>query len=297
MSQKQTTDHTMPSAGESRRGWHRISTCMSCPRKYCYRYRCKLTPVNVGEALALGSLLHEATQYHYLARRVGGSPAGMKLLDPVEAMRLAPARVAWVFEKAKQLYLRWSEWAASHDRGTVLDVEREFEARLGGELFTARLDGVLQIDDEVLVDERKTTSGDLRYHYREWEMRGQTALAELLGRHVLAPTYGLRWGGILLSGISTRLSGEMVGSRHKLLIPEGWPESVANSAAVTSRQMATWDRELGDDPWGWPVNPTSCLGKWGWCDYKPLCERGPTALREYIQAVDRQTDRAEDGGR
>ena len=115
----------MISAGESSFGYHRAATLQLCQRRYAFRYGLRLEPHRTADAPALGSLLHIAMMHHY--RRL----AGFDALEPIEAMRQAPSRIAHQFARAQEVWPRYVEWAHTEDANfKVLDVEREYSAKV-----------------------------------------------------------------------------------------------------------------------------------------------------------------------
>ncbi|MDP3772890.1 MAG: PD-(D/E)XK nuclease family protein, partial [Gemmatimonadales bacterium] len=224
----------------------------------------------------LGSLLHVARMHYYRGQ------AGLPALDPVEAMRQAPGRIAWVFDRARRIWEGYAKWAPVADRFKVLSVEEEYEIRIGGNLFTARLDLVYQgTDGRVWIDDLKSTGGNVEKHHYEWDHAGQMAMIDVLGRAVLPAVFGVPYGGITITSICT--ASTFAAARAPLQIAPAWRASVLEAAreglaAIANDPRAAWDL---------PPNPEACMDRWGPCDYRDLCTRGPTeaALAEFDQAA------------
>lgn len=270
-----TRDAPELSAGPSRAGYHRLSLWLVCKRKFGLRYREGLVPLLTREPLALGSLLHIARMHHY--RGMAGLPA----IDPIEAMRQAPARIAWVFDRARRIWEGYRLWAASADRFKVLSVEEEYEVRIGGQLFTARLDLVYQgTDGRVWVDDLKSTGGKVETHHHEWDDAGQMAMIDVLARAVLPGVFGIPYGGITITSVCT--AAQFAAARAPLRVPPSWRASVLHAAGEGLAEIAA-DRR---DAMGLPPNPEACMDRWGPCDYRAVCRMGlvESALAEFDRA-------------
>jgi len=121
--------------------------------------------------------------------------------------------------------------------------------------------------------------------------------ADAIGRALLPSLYGLPYGGIMITAISTRdevdIGEEVV--RTALSICDEWKRACLSSTPFWAAQLVQMEQEIAD-PWLWPCAPTACHSQWGWCDYLPLCERGAVSLREFIQARDEVDDTVDSAG-
>lgn len=268
-----------PSASESRRGYHRLALLDTCRRKYGLRYGLGLEAATMPDAPALGSLFHLAAMHHYRAL------AGLEALDPVEAMRQAPASVAHQFAAAVRVWERYLPWAAGVDRGErVLDVEREFSARLGGRFITARLDLVVERGGVIVARDHKTGGGNLAAEVRAYEESGQIALIDRIGAGVLPDLYGLPWGTVEINCVSTS-GAEPVGYRAAVVPPRAWQRDVLESLkaqlalAGEVEARADWGTEAGAFALG--PSPEACKTRFkqGRCEFYGVCRTGPAALR------------------
>lgn len=285
-----TATALQPSAGESRRGSHSLMTKLKCDRRYGFRYLEKLDEATPGEPIALGSMFHLAAMHYYLARRQGGPPRGFQVLEPIDAMRMAPERIAWTFERAKRVWLLYEPWAKRKDHWTVLDVEREYEVRLGGKLFTTRVDLTAYNPVERVIDfiDHKTSGGQLNKLYLDYEMSAQLVMQDRVGHALVQSIYGVPFGGVWINTVSTR-EGPQVAYRQPLQFPRIWADGVAKSMTQASIDAATLEERYVREnltPWDLMANPTACRGRYGWCQFRQLCLRGDSALREYIRTGD-----------
>lgn len=279
-----------PSAGESRRGSHSLMTILKCECRYAFRYLEMLDEATPGEPLALGSMFHLGGMHYYLARRKGGPPAGFTVLNPIDAMRMAPQRIAWTFDRAKRVWERYEPWAKRKDTWVVLDVEREYEVRLGGKLFTTRVDLTAfdPTEKAILFVDHKTSGGQLNKLYLDYEMSAQLVMQERVGVALVQAIYGVPFGGVWINTVSTR-DGPQVAYRQPLRFPRIWADGVVRSMTQASIDAAELEERYCREnltPWDLMPNPTVCRGRYGWCQFRQLCMRGDSALREYIRTGD-----------
>lgn len=265
-------------------------TKLKCDRRYGFRYLEKLDEAMPGEPIALGSLFHLGAMHYYLAQRRGGPPTGFNVLAPLDAMRKAPERIAWTFARASRVWAAYEPWAKRHDHWVVLDVEREYEVRLGGKVFTSRVDLTAfdPVENCVLFSDHKTSGGQLNKLYLDYEMSAQLVMQERIGHALVPGIYGVPFGGVWINTVSTRDSAQ-VAYRQPLTFPRIWSDSVARSMTRASVEAAALEevyRRENLTPWDLEPNPTACRGRYGWCQFRQLCLRGDSALREYIRTGD-----------
>lgn len=287
------------SAGESKRGSHRLMTAMKCDRRYMARYIEMLDEATPGEPLALGSLFHLGAMHYYLAQRVGGPPEGFSLLDPIDAMRSAPARIVWAFDRAARVWARYVPWAKRNDRWEVLDVEREFTVRLAGQEVTARIDLCAYEEGAVRFVDHKTAGGVLKNLYLDYEMSPQLALHEVIGEALCQEVYGRPFGGVWINAVSTRDGAGPVAWREPIRIEPLWRDAAIRALTQASNHAAALEARVKLGAlgfWDLDANPTACRGRYGWCTFRDLCLRGPSAIREYVRVGDVVTALGEGAG-
>lgn len=269
------------SPGPSRRGTHRLIDFDRCPQRFAYKYVLRLMPVSEPGGRGLGTLLHIGLEQRYL--RLADRPH----LDPIEAMRRAPARLAVSYEKARALYLAYAEyWHDDWERFTVLDVENEIAVKVGGHLHTQKFDLIVKTPAErVVVYDHKTTSGDVSSHWREWGIARQFISATMIMQAVCEEKYGLPFGGIEINTIGTRQPFEF--DRHEIHVA---PEHVKHGAlGIRDTNDRIESLLSARDPWLYH-RTYACQGRYGMCEYLDLCERGKDALGAYVAAEDEGTD-------
>lgn len=259
-----------PSAGQSRRGYHRIATYAECPQRFAYKYRLGMQPLYETGKRGLGSLLHLGLMYHY--RRL----AGLGNENPVEQMRWAPRSLAVHFEPARLIY---AEYCSKYPKEPfdVLEVEQEHEVTILGRAVTCRFDLVIKQRDRIFVVDHKSHGGrDVGEHHREWEFSGQMILQEAIGAARFPALYNIAFGGVLINAIGT--SAPYRFARSRLQIDPLLREPCLRSLAEYDELI---DADEGRDPWSYRRNHSSCVGRYGTCDFLPLCRRGKFAAHEY----------------
>ena len=281
-----TDPNLIPSAGPSRRGSHRIDS-WTCRRYFAYSQILHLQPVREPAGRALGALTHIGHMHHHL-----GAIGSEHAIDPFEAMRDAPARIAYTFPKAKEVLTAYITRYKDDTSVETLDVEREFEMHVGGHLHTQRIDRTVRVkrrgEWHVQAWDLKTfggrPGGNPTSIAREWAMTTQFLSLEAFGRLVLPKIYDMPFGGLVVDSAGTiapfSFSRPAVHVEPQML--RGWAENVASVNAEIDAEA-----ERGTDPWRYRQNTKICSsGKYGACEYAALCLRGKAALGEFVTAVD-----------
>lgn len=273
------------STGPSRRGCHRIEDWQRCRRFFAYRHLLRLRPLREREALAIGSLVHIGRLWLNLQRM--GRPEA-RGVDPVEKMRGAPSRIAFAFEAARRLFDAMRDQEVSPHR--VVAAEEEHEARIAGSLHTQRLDEEALFQSPsgagpaFAVGDTKTTGGELRYVGDEWAGSLQMLSAEMFGR-AIARRLGYPWRGVYVNAVSKRTFEFRRVWLHQPehLFAEAQKQIVEANAEIDA--VAKSERP----PWRYTMNRTACHGRFGTCEYRALCDRGESALAEFVSVADEAT--------
>lgn len=274
------------SSGPSPRGVHRLAD-WRCRQEYAWRHILNFVPRQEPPGRALGSLVHIGQMYHW--RGV----LGLEHLDPVEAMRSAPPRVAYRFNDARELWRDWLEWErGERRREEILFVEQVWEARVRGETLTARVDlGVRAGRMLVLRDHKTSGARTLGNVTKDWEMHSQMILLWALGKYVIAPKYKLDFGGVEIHhiGTSSGRGGERFGIRpvpmHVAMV-----KPCLLSLAETAKEIDSVVNS-GRDPWNYRRDHSACRDRrYGMCEYTALCRRGRDAECEFDVAIDEVTE-------
>jgi len=294
-------DALKPSSGPSSRGFHRLALYAACPQKFVYSQLRHLEPLRMSEPLALGSMLHLALMHHYLAKM------GRESLDPIEAMRSAPARMAYCFERAKSVFTAYREWSAIVDaQWDLLDVERQFEVNVAGSLYTQRADLVVRskADSKVYLVDHKCLMSTSVATLPKWRLLdGQNYGYDLLGRALIGRYVyeNAVFGGVFLNLI--KCSAPFAFKRHPLPISNRLREAFIDALAASIDGMDRVESRLVGSI-GIPFEAERrglingiCQGRYDACEYTELCLRGESAMPSYQVAVDQGTRVKEGSGR
>lgn len=289
-----------PTSGPSRRGFHRLATFAACPQRFAYREVLRLETRRASEALSLGTLLHLALMWHYLRLRAERRREPMDgLLDPVAAMRAAPARVAWCFDRAAEVYDAYRRWSSTADASMeVIDVEREYAVRVQGRLYTQRADLTVAVRGKAFFWDHKCSLAGAVDTVPAWRLLdGQVHGYEVIGEALSGgpPLHGLPFGGVVLNMIGCAPPYRF--RAHPLVLDDGLRDSFLATAAATDAAIGTADSM---DPWSYEKRGLvsgACQDRYGACDYVPLCRFGKAGLGDYLAAADEATFARQGSGR
>lgn len=274
-----------PNAGPSRRGWHRLEDFVRCPRRYALRHLIGLTPLIAAAALARGALLHIALMFYY--RNMTGR---YEHVDPIEAMRAAPHRVVHQFENARKAFVH--HVAGRSEDFTVLDVEREFETKLGPYIHTARLDITVLWRKRLFIVDHKSAA-DPKNSGSAWRHSAQMLLSHALGRFVIAPLYNLPFGGVAINTVST--SNEPSPRALKVLsIDEAESNEAVRFARRVNDRIEAEHVRAGGDPWRYEKTYACGYGN-NKCEFFRLCADNRREHPDFIIARDELTTIVDDG--
>jgi hypothetical protein len=266
-------------SGESSRGIHRLQCVGHCEFKFGMEYLLGLEPIEPRKPLARGTCIHEGLAAYYEGR------------EPAEMILSVPEKLAFAANESLIIVTRYARRYPVHrdgsnnlceELGRVLFTEKEFAYKIGEQVFTRKLDlGIATKNDTLIIVDHKGAS-------RPSE-RAKTALLEpalftqeIVGRWVVAPTYGLKWGGVCLNVIPTGNNGDF--TRPML----SWPQEFLVNRALPSiefwavrEQQIVSDFDAGRlDPWRLPRS-FSCYQHGFPCDMALLCREGDLALSRY----------------
>lgn len=202
------------------------------------------------------------------------------MIDPFEAMRQAPPRIAHQYERAAEVLNAYMS-ANSQDDLRVLAVERELQAKVGGHLYTQRADLIASIGGSAVIIDHKSTGGSVSTLPAEYEVSGQMLGYEILGRALLPSLYGRPFGGVMANLIGTKPPYKS--QRHWVRVDPGMLDQWAESMAEVNGMIA-WDESRS--PWQYRRNFETCMGRYGMCQYLTLCKRGKFGLNEYEARIE-----------
>jgi hypothetical protein len=206
-----------------------------------------------------------------------------RFMGPVEAMRIVAAKpesgdlgAQFIDEIVETFHMYEAYYVA--ERVKVLEVEQVFECEIGGEPYTQRLDWVYEDPQgRVWLVDHKTTS----------KLEGKTNLGyamsgQILGmRHLGRLYYGERFAGVKLNMIVWGRSGDGLDAKFTRVDPEPAPfaQSQFTNVVTFARDRVRALRESGAggvNPMAWPraLSETTCVGRYGACEYYDHCKWG-----------------------
>ena len=181
-----------------------ISTYCQCPLKYAFKYLEGLAEETVSSSLVFGRAIHAAAEHHFNELMYGESP-------PSHASLLATFWDAWrcaaeegviqfgkgedigsLGELADRMLTAFMESELAKPQGRVLGVEEELRGCLvaGVPDLLARIDLLIETDDELIIRDFKTSRNRWNEHQAENQAE-QPLLYSELAQH-LAPGKSLR---------------------------------------------------------------------------------------------------------
>lgn len=264
---------------ESSRGIHRVSTLMRCPRAYGYNYLLGLMTRTEKDALALGTLVHLGIEAWFR-----GENWNAPILD-------APERLAHMAVKALQVVQGYTRKWTRERPEQIVSQEKEYELMIcGEELLTRRIDRLIRTADHRLVAYDIKTASRVAERTRKTVLDPTLFTQEMVGRWSIAPSMGLKWGGVVLDLVPT----------------VGWddPDNFVRQPLTYGREMLRtaetsllyWmrqEREITDeyrdgrlDPWKL-AQSFQCYPSGFMCDYWWLCNGGEIELSRYERRTDR----------
>lgn len=271
------------STGPSKSGCSAKTCWDRCRQEYAYRYVLNIVPQREDEAPALGTMIHIALMHLYRMS------AGLDYDDPVEAMRAAPARISWTFERALRIFQCYlTYWAAVDNQiDKVLAVEHELDVEVYGRRHTQRVDRICAYKGRVWFDDHKTASRGAKSQQKAWNMTMQFISMQLLGETLSQRLWGLPFGGCRVNAIGTQADPDF-GIFHVDIKPSLVAPLAKSVVAVADEMKQYVDANI--DPWEYRRSYGACKRFWGEdrarCDYADLCRYGKEGLRAYDHAID-----------
>lgn len=268
----------------------------SCHRKYRLRYMDCIVPKQKSNALEFGSAMHIALEEYFKyvkASQVFLGETGAcdfvfdcnKILtDKVEAAKLAGLLRGYI--------QRWyPEDSTKYD---IIEIEREFKLRIVGQDFVGKIDGLVREreTDKYYILEHKTASVVDESYVSQKEIDSQT----LNYANAIQRTMGIKISGAIHDLITKQKirqkKGESIDDFCKRLNEDVTDDNFSRiKIEFTQEQMQEAFDELQDqisELWGcrhFYKCTGACLGRFGACDYLPICKAGGLvdALKEQYE--------------
>jgi hypothetical protein len=283
--------------GASPRGWHRLQTVLECPQKFAWEYRYGKEGFDDPRRIALlsdklkqdeaqksnspalirGTLIHLGLAHYYARLKETQNGRDPELyLPPEDALRVFCAAQGPHYEEHCEEITAcvkgYIDKFQPVDKYKVLHVEELFEARIGGYLFTGRLDLVVEDTRGVVWAFDHKSTGRMESKQREfYSISGQ-----LIGyRWLVRGVYGDRFGGLKINLIQHG-NGDFRYERPQLLqaphLYSRFPQTVIDA----ERRIAELD-DSGRPYSEWPtsMNEMTCYGRYGACKHIEKCKWGP----------------------
>lgn len=276
-----------------------VACYQTCPRAYQHRYVDLRRPVEKRDALAFGTLIHEALEAWLLApaaERVDAALAAIGAADAIDPFALAKARAMIVGYHA-----RWAD-----ERIEVIGAEIEFRAPLvepytmhesGVAAVGGKMDALVRIPsgphEGLWVMEHKTSSEDIRHGAPYWR---RLAIDSQVSTYIM----GARAMGHDVRGVLYDVLGKVGLRPLGVTKARTTPESPADyecrvAAAILAEpdeyyrrgyvvRTATEERDAAEDLWSvhqqiddattwdrYPRNPRACMRYGSACEYFDVC--------------------------
>lgn len=243
-----------------------ISLYQSCPLRWFFKYVAGLPEETISASLVLGSAIHAALQRHFEELLAGNPPPTLEEL-------LETYRVSWAEREGQEITFTKGDTKATltdlasrmlkafqrsdlaNPNGTIVAVEEELVGDLvaGCPSLLARLDLVVNTNDEILVTDFKTTRS-------RWSSeQAENAATQLLLYQNLAQTLGHGKRVRLQFGVLTKTKAPFV-ETHAVAND---PHKISRVYAIVER---VWNAIRGGHFYPAP-SPLSC----GTCPYRQPC--------------------------
>ena len=270
---------TKRSTGESSRGSHRASCMANCPRCYGYQYLLGIEPKAIKKGLARGSCNHIGTDAYYHGE------------DHVSAIMGADQKIAYMAVESIAIvdaYIRRYpvDFSGSRPRdimGEVIFVEEEFEFSVcGDEPMTRRLDLGIATKKGLLFILDHKTAARISERLKKTSLDMTLFTQAMVGKRVIAPRYGLRWGGVVLNMLPTVPKEDKFVRQHLTYTQEFLNEAERSLHYWLRQERMT--RSAFDngqlDPWAL-AQSFNCYPQGYACDFWHLCTKGKSAMSRY----------------
>jgi hypothetical protein len=270
-------------SGPSFWGHHRDEACSDCPRLYYYEFEYQgvgLESTTVNWNYQLGRAYHKFLATWYLGLKhdadmtkviVQAYDDGMSELGKgldLKASRFLENDYDAHSRIYDELLTGYVQKYPSEPTWRILDVEKEIAVVISGEIYTFRVDLVIETIDtgRRLVVDHKGTGQWASMLWKQYELDDQ-----LTGyTKAVSMTYGKTFDGFLINGLgkpSERRRGGFPWYDRQIFLRsdrdiDRW---------LRNRQMKRQVIRTYQAAGFWPMNTTSCT-KWGRdCAFKPLC--------------------------
>lgn len=255
---------------------------LRCPRMYYYAHVLEYVPAEESLALEFGRAMHEALATRY---RVAGTGEltdsvrqAMELVVPSSRLpedqdpRYSRNALLGLIRSYNETYPR-EPWAE------ILAVERSFQlpfAEVGGTTvdYAGRIDLLVRMQDgSFWVLDHKTTSFFGDSILNGWSMDGAMI--------------GYAWAALAL-GLAKKVRGFIINAMRPGEEPEfrrysfEFPPGAVEDWEENTLQLCRLLLQMYDSD-EWPMQRACCVGRYGTCEYLPVCSATPTLRNGVLQ--------------
>lgn len=278
-----------------------LNDYMSCPRKYFYgmvlhrRREGQTKP-----ALTFGSAIHKGLEYWY---RTGDMAQAQRALimswQPHNAPddHRTPERALAVLEQYVAHYggdlatetRAWGETVGWPENPLV---EIPIELGWPGALhpYTGRIDRIIRWQGLYYVEDHKTTSQMGPYYFHQFDPSNQMMGYAVLAQEMTGlPIAGVRINAIAALKTQTKFARQIIGFAPERLVEwkenyNQWVQRVEESYELMheGEQVGVPDHEVVMA--SWPHNFNACAGKYGTCQYAPVCTVSARLRHKVLEA-------------
>jgi hypothetical protein len=297
----------MLDAGQSERGWHRLSMALKCPQLHAYKEILKLTMPET-DPLVRGSLCHQGLAHLY--RRVQALQEGEdpdQWYDPVTAMQLFaeqqdarptsrthdgtrgvkhPDSIPYAkhLQDCTDAVQGYSDFWVGYEDYRILGVEIELRALVPESgwsldplttefLITQRADLVVEDPDGyVYYIDHKTRGRKDNRAIRAYSRSGQFQGYQNFGRNA----HGRKWGGNIINFIT--FGSKSYSYEREVPDIRPWRVQCFPDTVRYGERIVQDMEKMGVDPWKWPkvnVDNGCCEHRYGPCPAADWCDYGP----------------------
>ncbi len=313
-------------AGQSERGWHRLSLALKCPALHAYKIKLGITFPET-PPLVRGSLFHTGLAQYY--RRVQAIQEGddpEKWYEPIEAMRLDAeqhdarpnayrdpeqtrqvkhpnsvpykAHLKECIDAARAYVDHWS----AYDKWKIIGVETELRTHVPDDgwsleedvtrfLFTQKADLIVEDPDGYyfIVDHKTRGRADNRAT-RAYARSGQFSGYQLFGRNA----FGRKWGGCLINFVTFKAANKGLpmtfGFERVPPTVHPWRVRCFPDTVRYGERIVQDLEKMRVDPWHWPkvgIDNGCCEHRYGPCGAAEVCDIGEAALEVTDDGLDK----------
>lgn len=264
-----------------------LGTFKECPRKYYYMMIAGLRPKGISHHLSFGLWFGEALEHYYHHINSGNLIHDEAVAEVIlEALRKSWGWVTNDSYKNRYTLIRSIIWYLEEYRNDKCEtlilangrpaVELSFKFPISSEVtLCGHLDRVVRFNDEILIQDHKTTKTTAgSAYFEQFNPDTQMSLYSIAGEIVC----------------SSRVRGVML---NVATVQVGATQFSRGITYRTEAQNTEWLRDAIfwiEDQWRaadrnyWPMNDKSCH-KFGGCPYRPICSRDPS-VRDMFLASD-----------